>query len=95
MGDTQILQRGNVVKVDRKGKKTSRPMEDGEVEARLAANARPFGADVADTAADATIGRMQRLPNRRDPEIEKATGFKKGGKIDGAALRGKTRGKTF
>ena len=96
MGDKQILQRGRVVKVDSKGKKTARPMEDGEFEARVAANERPFGAELATSASDATVGRMQRLPNRRDETIDKATAYKKGGSVgrgDGIAQRGKTRGK--
>ena len=96
MGDKQILQRGRVVKVDSKGKKTSRPMEDGEFEARVAANERPFGAELADTAASKTIKKMQDLPNVRDARIDEATNFKKGGSVgrgDGIAQRGKTRGK--
>lgn len=93
MGDKQTLQRGSVVKIDSKGNRTSRKMEDGEFKARVAANARPFGAEMADNAADATMGKMQRMKNRRDDTIEKATAFAKGGKVDGIAQRGKTRGK--
>ncbi|MCH9839043.1 hypothetical protein K0U83_25500 [bacterium] len=99
MGDKQVLQRGNRVTIDSKGNRTSEPLADGEVDAQIAANKRRFGAALADAAADSTVGRMQRMPNRRDtPENGMKCGGKvkkyaKGGSVDGVAQRGKTRGK--
>lgn len=95
MGEKQVLQRGNRVTIDSKGKRTSRPLEDGEVAEQIAANKRMFGAELADNAAAATVGKMQKMPNRRDVPIDAA--YAKGGSVksrgDGAATRGKTRGK--
>lgn len=77
MGDKQILQRGNRVKIDSKGNRSSRPMEDGEADAQMTANARRFGADAVDAAYAGTTKKMQDLPNRRDMDIEQATGTPK------------------
>jgi hypothetical protein len=82
MADKQVLQRGNHVTIDSKGNRSSRPLDDGEVEAQAAANKRPFGAEAATAAADATVGRMQRMENRRDKTIEDASrGYKQGGLV--------------
>ena len=99
MGDKQVLQRGNRVTIDSKSDGTARALADGEVDAQTAQNKRRVGAARADAAADSTVGRMQRMPNRRDtPENGMKCGGKvkkyaKGGSVDGVAQRGKTRGK--
>jgi hypothetical protein len=67
---TVLLQAGTVPKVNSKGKRTaSRPFTDSEVADQEAANARPFGAELTDRAAAATVGAAQALPSRRKYEI--------------------------
>lgn len=92
MGDTQVLQRGNRVTIGRKGQRTETPLEEGEVDALLEANARSFGSGLKDAVRGATIEKMQKMPNRRDKVVDDATGYAKGGKVDGCAQRGKTKG---
>jgi hypothetical protein len=82
MADKQVLQRGNSVSINSKGTRTARPMGDDEVDTQIAANKGVYGADLANAAADATIGKMQRMPNRRDKTINDAErSYKQGGLV--------------
>jgi hypothetical protein len=85
MGDKQVLQRGNLVSIDRKGNKTTTPLSDGDVDDQIAKNKKGFFAGAMDAAESATVGRMQALPNRRDKVIDDAdpssTKYKRGGRV--------------
>ena len=85
MGDKQVLQRGNKVYIDNKGGRTSRPLEDGEVEAQMRTNNRRFGTQLTDKMADASVGAVQRMPNRRDTVIDDAMGHNEGPSMTDAA----------
>lgn len=93
MGDKQTLQRGNRVSIDSKGRRTETPLEDGEVDAQLAANKRSTVDDAITAVRGATMERAQKMPNRRDKVIDDAVNYAKGGSVDGCAQRGKTKGK--
>ncbi len=93
MGDKQTLQRGNRVSIDNKGRRTETPLEEGEIDAQIAANKRSTVDDVGPALRSMTLDRAQKMPNRRDKVIDDAMNYAKGGSVDGCAQRGKTKGR--